>query len=113
MGGHDPILRTILKYLSITGTPKGGHGTMPPPKYATGLNYTALQFFFHLIAQFYTLNLFCSIAIVILLNVGLLLPNCLLFFCLKSQKMRYLHFGVKFQLRKLGCASTWYENAVL
>ena len=38
--------------------------------------------------------------------------NYLLFFSLKSQKMRYLHCVVKFQLRKLGCAFTWYENAV-
>ena len=29
-GDHDSILRTIVKYLCITGTPKGGHGTMPP-----------------------------------------------------------------------------------
>ena len=28
--GHDSILRTIVKYLCITGTPKGRHGTMPP-----------------------------------------------------------------------------------
>ena len=33
-------------------------------------------------------------------------------FCQKLQKMRYLHCVVKFQLRKLGCALTWYENAV-
>ena len=26
--------------------------------------------------------------------------------------MRYLHCFVKFRLRKLGCALTWYENAV-
>ena len=26
--------------------------------------------------------------------------------------MRYLHCSVKFQLRKLGCALTWYEDAV-
>ena len=29
-GGHDSILHTILAFLSITGIPKGGHGTMPP-----------------------------------------------------------------------------------
>ena len=28
------------------------------------------------------------------------------------QKVRYLPCVVKFQLRKLGCAFTWYENAV-
>ena len=28
-GGHDSILRTILRHLCITGTPKG-HDTMPP-----------------------------------------------------------------------------------
>ena len=33
-GGHDSILGAILKYLCITGTPKEGHGTMSPPKYA-------------------------------------------------------------------------------
>ena len=38
--------------------------------------------------------------------------NYLLFFCLKSQKMRYLHCVVKFQLRKLGCALAWYENVI-
>ena len=31
----------------------------------------------------------------------------------KIAKMLYLHCVVKFQLRKLGCALTWYENAVL
>ena len=30
----------------------------------------------------------------------------------KLQKVRYLPCVVKFQLRKLGCALTWYENAV-
>ena len=34
------------------------------------------------------------------------------FFCLKWQKMRYLHCVVKFRLRKLGRALTRYENAV-
>ena len=33
-------------------------------------------------------------------------------FTLFGQKVRYLHCVVKFQLRKLGCALTWYENAV-
>ena len=33
-------------------------------------------------------------------------------FLSKSQKMRYLHCVVKFQLRKLSCGLTWYENAV-
>ena len=31
----------------------------------------------------------------------------------KIPKMPHLHCVVKFQLRKLGCALTWYENAVL
>ena len=30
----------------------------------------------------------------------------------KIEKMLHLHCVVKFQLRKLGCALTWYENAV-
>ena len=38
--------------------------------------------------------------------------NYLLFFCLKSEKMQYLHCVVEFQLRKLSCTLTWYENAV-
>ena len=33
-GGRDSILRSVLRYLCITGIPNGGHGTMPP-KYAT------------------------------------------------------------------------------
>ena len=33
-------------------------------------------------------------------------------FLSKIAKMRYLRCVVKFQLRKLGCAFTWYENAV-
>ena len=66
----------------------------------------ALRFsiLFRLKAQFYTLNL-------ILLHLDLNFDKCrpslanyLLFFSLKLQKMRYLHCGVKFQLRKLGCA---------
>ena len=73
----------------------------------------ALRFhiLFRLKAQFYTINL-------ILLHLdrnfdkcGPSLANCLLFFSLKSQKMQYLHCVVKFPLRKLGCAFTWYENA--
>ena len=37
--GHDSILRTILKYLCITGTPKGwAMAQCPPPKYAPGCN---------------------------------------------------------------------------
>ena len=67
---------------------------------------------FRLIAQFYTLNL-----ILFPFNRNIdksrpFLAKCLLFFRLKSQKMRYLHCLVKFQLRKLGYALTWYENAV-
>ena len=38
--------------------------------------------------------------------------NYLLVFSLKFKKMRYLHCVVKLQLRKLGCALTWYENTV-
>ena len=34
-------------------------------------------------------------------------------FCKKLQKVRYLHCVVKFHLRKLGCALTWYKTAVL
>ena len=33
-------------------------------------------------------------------------------FLSKLQKMQYLHCIVKFQLRKLGCALTWYKNAI-
>ena len=40
------------------------------------------------------------------------LANYLLFFCLKLQKMWYLHCVVKFQLQKLDCVLTWYENVV-
>ena len=74
----------------------------------------ALRFyvFFRLKAQFYMLNL-------ILLHFDRNFDKCrpssanyLLFFSLKLQKMRYFHCGMKFQLRKLGCALTWYENAV-
>ena len=32
-------------------------------------------------------------------------------FCQKLHKKGYLHCIVKFQLRELGCALTWYENA--
>ena len=35
VGGHDSILRTVVRLLCITGTPKGGgRGTILPPKYA-------------------------------------------------------------------------------
>ena len=34
-------------------------------------------------------------------------------FCLKSQKMQYLHCIVKLLLRKLDSALTWYKNAFL
>ena len=72
------------------------------------------QNFFRLIAQFYTLNL-------ILFNLDCnidhkcrpSLTNCLLvYFCLIPLKMRYLHCVFKIQLRKLGCALTWYENPI-
>ena len=70
-------------------------------------------FFFWLIAQFYSLNLtlfdFDH-------NIDKCRPseaNYLLFFCLKLQKMQYLHCVMKFQSRKLGCALTWYKNAIL
>ena len=33
-------------------------------------------------------------------------------FLSQIEKMWYLHCAVKFQLRKLGCALTWYKNAV-
>ena len=74
----------------------------------------ALRFqnFFRVKVQFYTLNL-------ILLHFDRNIDKCraclanyLLFFSPKLQKMRYLHCVVKFQLRKLGCALTWYKNAV-
>ena len=48
---------------------------------------------------------------VILINVGLVL-QIIYSFSLKSQKMQYLHCVAKFQLQKLGCALTWYENAI-
>ena len=41
-----------------------------------------------------------------------LFSKLLLFFSPKLQKMRCLHCVVKFELRKLGCALTWYENTV-
>ena len=70
------------------------------------------QNFFWVIGQFYTLNL-------ILFHFDRNINKCrtslatyLLFFCHKSQKMRYLQCVMKFQLRKLGSALTWYENAV-
>ena len=64
--------------------------------------------FFRLIAQFYTLTL---ILFHFDRNIDKCRPSladCLLY----CQKMRYLHCVVKFKLRKLGCALTWYENAV-
>ena len=77
-----------------------------------GLIVLLFESFFWLIPQFYTWNL-------ILFHFNRNIDNCrpslanyLLFFCLKSQKLRYLHGVVKFQLRKLGCALTWYKNAV-
>ena len=38
------------------------------------------------------------------------LANYLLFLGRKLQKLRYLHCVVKFQLRKLGCPLTCYDN---
>ena len=72
----------------------------------------ALRFqnFFWLIAQFYTFNL-------ILFHFERNIDKCqpslahyLLFFCLKSQKMRHLHCAVKFQLLKLNCALAYLSN---
>ena len=70
------------------------------------------QTFFRLKAQFYSLNL-------VLLHFDRNIDKCqaclanyLLLFSLKLQKTQYLHCVVKFRLRKLGCALTWYENAV-
>ena len=40
------------------------------------------------------------------------LANYLLVFSLKFKKIWYVHCVVKFELRKLGCALTWYENTV-
>ena len=71
----------------------------------------ALRFqnFFRLIAQFYSLNL---ISFHFDRNINKCRPSLAILFCLKSQKMRYLYCVVKFQLRKLGCALTWYKNDV-
>ena len=74
----------------------------------------ALRFqnFFRLIAQFCTFN---SILFHFDRNIDKCRPslaNYLLFFCLTSQKMRYLHRAVRFQLLKLNCALTWSENAI-
>ena len=66
------------------------------------------QNFFRLISPFYTLNLTLFHFDRNVDKCRPYLANYLLFFCLKSQKMRYLHCVVKFQLRKLGCALTWY-----
>ena len=35
-GGHAALLHTIPCKLYHPGNPKGGHGTMPPPKFASG-----------------------------------------------------------------------------
>ena len=59
----------------------------------------AFNFFFPQITQFYTLNL---ILFHFDRNIDKRRPSFLVFLCLKSQKMRYLHYVVKFQLRKLG-----------
>ena len=66
-----------------------------------------------LVAQFYTWNL-----ILFYFNGNIdkcrpSLANYSLFFCLKLQKLLYLRCVVKFQLRKFGCALTWYKHAVL
>ena len=46
-GGHFAILHTYLGKLYYPGDPKGGHGPMPPPKYApaciAGLNISELR----------------------------------------------------------------------
>ena len=67
---------------------------------------------FQLLAQFYALSLILFHFDRNIDKCSPSLANYLLFFCLKSQKMRYLHCIVKSQLRKLNYASTWYENAV-
>ena len=69
--------------------------------------------FFWIEVQFYTLNLILFHFDHNIDECRLLLENYLLFFCFKSKKNRYLHCSVKFQLRKLGCALTWFENAVM
>ena len=81
-------------------------------KICCGLIALRFQFFFRLKAQFYTLSL-------ILVHFDRnsdkcwpYLANYFLVFSLKFKKMRYLHCVVKFQLRKLGCALTWYEKTV-
>ena len=40
------------------------------------------------------------------------LSKLLALFMSKIAKMRYLHYAGKFQLRKLGCALNWCENAI-
>ena len=70
------------------------------------------QFFFRLKAQFYTLNLILLYFHRNINKFWACLANYLLFFSLKLQKKQYLHCVVKFRLRKLGCALTWYENTV-
>ena len=74
----------------------------------------ALRFqnFFRLKAQFYTLNLILLYFHRNIDKFRACLANYLLFFSLKVQNMQYLRCVVKFRLRKLGCALTWYENTV-
>ena len=74
----------------------------------------ALRFqnFFRLKAQFYTLNLILLYFHRNIDKFRACLANYLLFFSLKLQKTQYLRCVVKFRLRKLGCALTWYENTV-
>ena len=75
----------------------------------------ALRFqnFFWLKAQFHTLNLILFHYDRNIDKCWPSLENYLLFFCLKSQKMRYLHCVVKFQLRKLGYPLTRFKNVIL
>ena len=70
------------------------------------------QFFFLVIAQFYTLTLILFHFDCDMDKCRPSLANYLLFFCLKSQKMRCLHCVVKFQLRRVGWALTWYKNTI-
>ena len=74
----------------------------------------ALRFqnFFRLKAQFYALNLILLYFHRSINKFRTCLANYLLFFSLKLQKTQYLHCVVKFWLRKLSSALTWYENAV-
>ena len=70
------------------------------------------QIYFRVIAQFYTLNLILFHFDRNFNKCRPSLANNLVFFCLNSQKMRYLLCVVKFQLRKLDCALTWYKNVL-